>query len=142
MMTNRIRSYCELIQIPTFFERFEYLKLNGAVGADTFGFDRIFNQMFYRSTEWKHCRDYVIARDLGRDLGIAGLEIRGRLIVHHMNPITLEDIENSNSNLFDPDQLITTCHATHYAIHYGDPSLIQPIVERSPNDTCPWRKQL
>lgn len=137
----RIRSYTELSQLKTFDERFTYLQLNGRVGRDTFGFDRIFNQRFYRSQEWKSLRDFVIVRDNGCDLGVEGHEIYGsRIIIHHMNPISLEDIEKSSSFLLDPEYLITTIHRTHNAIHYGDESLlIRDPIERVRNDTCPWR---
>lgn len=136
-----IKSYSELKRLSTFEERFEYLKLNGKVGQDTFGFDRVFNQMFYRSKEWKRLRDYVIARDNGCDLGIEGREIYTRPIIHHMNPITLDDIRESSEILMNPEYLITTVHSTHNAIHYGDASLLpkDPII-RTKNDTCPWKK--
>ena len=137
----RIRSYTELSTLQTFEERFDYLRLNGAVGKDTFGFDRIFNQRFYRSKEWKAIRDFVIVRDNGCDLGVEGHEIYGdRIIIHHLNPISLDDIEHSSDILLDPEYLITTIHRTHNAIHYGDESLLikGPIV-RAKNDTCPWR---
>ena len=138
----RIRSYTELSQLKTFDERFQYLQLNGRVGRDTFGFDRIFNQRFYRSQEWKSVRDFVIVRDNGCDLGVEGHEIYGsRIIIHHMNPISLEDIERSSSFLLDPEYMITTIHRTHNAIHYGDESfLIRDPIERVRNDTCPWRR--
>ena len=136
-----IKTYSELIEFPTFEERFRYLQLDGSVGIDTFGFDRIFNQMFYRSKEWKSIRDQVIIRDLGCDLGVEGYEIRGRVIIHHLNPITMEDIEKRSAYLLDPEFLITTTHNTHNAIHYGDESiLVTAPIERSKNDTCPWRR--
>lgn len=136
-----IKSYSDLKRLSTFEERFEYLKLNGKVGQDTFGFDRVFNQMFYRSKEWKRLRDYVIARDNGCDLGIEGREIYTRPIIHHMNPITLDDIKESSEFLMNPEYLITTVHSTHNAIHYGESSLLpkDPII-RTKNDTCPWKK--
>lgn len=138
----RIRSYSELSKLKTFEERFEYLRLDGKVGADTFGFDRIFNQMFYTSKEWKSIRDRVIVRDNGCDLGIEGYEIYGqRIIIHHMNPISLEDIERGSKFLLDPEYLITTVHTTHNAIHYGDKSLLITMpIKRSRNDTCPWKR--
>lgn len=142
MMTKTIRTYSELSKLLTFQERFNYLKLNGQVGKDTFGFDRIFNQQFYRSREWKRIRDEVILRDNGCDLGIEGHTIYGkRIIIHHMNPITLRDIEEGSPLLFDPEYLITTIHRTHNAIHYGNEKLLpnEPI-ERTPNDTCPWKR--
>ena len=135
-----IKTYSELITLPTFEERYRYLRLDGAVGVDTFGFDRIFNQQFYTSREWKSIRDRVIVRDCGCDLGVEGYEIYGRIIIHHLNPITLEDIERKSDVLLDPENLITTTHATHNAIHYGDEGLlIVAPIERSRNDTCPWR---
>lgn len=138
----KIRTFKELSRLTTFEERFEYLKLEGQVGRDTFGFDRIFNQRFYRSKEWKACRDFVIVRDQGCDLGIEGHEIRGqRIIIHHLNPISLNDIENSTDYLLNPDYLITTVHNTHNAIHYGDVNLLVTApIERSRNDTCPWKR--
>ena len=137
----RIRSYTELSQLCTFKERYNYLRLNGRVGRDTFGFDRVFNQKFYLSREWKSIRDYVITRDFGCDLGIEGREIYGeRIIIHHMNPISLEDIETNSDFLLNPEFLITTIHATHNAIHYGDGhQLVIAPVERRKNDTCPWK---
>lgn len=140
MTTSIIRTYSELIRIGSFIDRFEYLKLSGQVGVDTFGFDRYLNQSFYHSSEWRSIRDYVITRDLGCDLGIEGYEIHGRIYIHHMNPITQKDIVCSNADIIDPEFLICTTHDTHNAIHYGDASLlvIAPI-ERRPNDTCPWK---
>lgn len=135
------RTYSELIQLPTFEERFRYLQLNGVVGADTFGFDRYMNQIFYRSQKWKEVRDQVIIRDNGCDLGIPGREIHGRVTIHHMNPIRLSDIKNESAYLLNPEYLISVTHNTHNAIHYGDENLlIKPPIERSKNDTCPWRK--
>ena len=136
-----IRRYSELRQLTTFEERYNYLRLSGRVGQDTFGFDRIFNQMFYRSKEWKRVRDIVIARDDGRDLGVEGYELHGRVIIHHMNPINLDDIYNNTEILMNPEYLITTCHSTHNAIHYGTEKLLsRSPVERKRNDTCPWRQ--
>lgn len=138
-MTN-IKTYSELITIPTFEERFEYLKLDGRVGAETFGFDRYLNQAFYKSDEWLSIRDYVITRDNGCDLGVEGYEIYGRIIIHHMNPITKEDILQRSKFLIDPEYLITTIKRTHDAIHYSDSNLlVKAPIERSKNDTCPWR---
>lgn len=136
-----IRTYSELVLLKTFEERFNYLRLDGQVRKDTFGFDRIFNQMFYRSREWLQVRDKVIVRDCGCDLGVEGYEIFGRrIIIHHMNPISLEDIEQKTDFLLNPEYLITTVHPTHNAIHYGDENLlIRAPVERTKNDTCPWR---
>lgn len=137
-----ILTYTELSKLKTFEERFNYLRLDGQVGKDTFGFDRIFNQQFYRSVEWKRVRDYVITRDNGRDLGVEGHEIYGnRILIHHMNPISLSDIERKSDILLNPEYLITTIHSTHNAIHYGDESLLpKNLVERKLNDTCPWKK--
>ena len=134
-----IRRYSELRHIPTFEERFEYLKLNGSVGRETFGFDRYINQRFYTSKEWRDIRHYVIARDLGLDLGAEGYEINSRILIHHMNPIVVDDILHKNDDILDPEFLITTCHNTHNAIHYGDSSLLpKPLVERSRGDTRLW----
>lgn len=135
----RIKTYEELRKLQTFFERFNYCKLNAVVGADTFGFDRIFNQMFYRSEEWRQARNYVIVRDNGCDLGIAGIPIMGKVYVHHLNPITMKDIEESSPRLFDPNNLITVSHSTHNSIHFGNLKAIEEPIERKPNDTSPWR---
>lgn len=135
-----IKCYSELILLPTFQARYRYLRLSGAVGKETFGFDRYMNQFFYKSPEWKRVRDIVIARDGGCDLGIPGREIFRRPIIHHMNPISPEDIRDRKDFILDPEYLITTIHDTHLAIHYGDENLLlQEPVERRPNDTCPWR---
>lgn len=135
-----IKTYSELITLPTFEERFEYLNLQGRIGEETFGFDRYLNQIFYRSQKWKSIRNYVISRDNGCDLALEGFEIYGKIIIHHMNPITLKDIERESDFLLNPEFLICTTHNTHNAIHYGDRSLLMtgPIV-RTKNDTCPWR---
>ena len=135
-----IRTYSELIAFPTFEERFKYLQLNGQVGESTFGFDRYMNQVFYRSQKWKSIRDFVIIRDCGCDLGVEGYDIYGKIIIHHMNPLSMRDIETESDFLLNPDFLICTTHNTHNAIHYGDENLlvIAPI-ERTKNDTCPWR---
>lgn len=134
-----IRTYSELSRISSFEERFDYLKLNGSVGRPTFGFDRYLNQRFYTSKEWRDIRHFVIARDLGLDLGVEGFEIHSKILIHHMNPIVPEDIVHKNDDILDPDFLITTCHATHNAIHYGDRSLLpQPLVERTRGDTRLW----
>jgi hypothetical protein len=126
--------------LPTFKERFEYLKLSGRVGEETFGFDRWINQKFYRSAEWKHIRDQVIIRDNGCDLGVEGREIYGKILIHHMNPITKKDILDRTDLLLNPMYLISVTKQTHDAIHYSDESILMndPIV-RSRNDTCPWR---
>ena len=141
-MIENIRTYSELITLPKFEERYEYLKLNGVVGEETFGFDRYLNQEFYqRDKEWLRIRDYVIIRDQGCDLGIEGREIRGKIIVHHMNPITKDDLLKRTEFLLNPEYLICTLKSTHDAIHYGDENLLMKgPVERKPNDTCPWRK--
>ena len=137
-----IRTYEELSRLKTFEERFEYLKLNGQVGKDTFGFDRIFNQIFYKSREWRSVRNQVIIRDNGCDLGVDGHDIYGKIIIHHMNPISVKDIENNSEFLLNPDYLICTSHQTHNAIHYGDENLLfQAPAERCMNDTCPWRNK-
>lgn len=140
MMSSMTKSYSELIQIPTFIERFRYLKLGGVVGEETFGYDRMLNQILYNSYEWKQARNSVIVRDCGCDLGIEGREIQGQILVHHINPITLQDIDRRSDILLDPENLITTMLMTHNAIHYGDESLLMcdPIV-RTRNDMCPWR---
>ena len=135
-----IRTHSKMIALPTFEERYEYLRLGGKVGADTFGFDRYLNQIFYRSQKWKDSRDYVIIRDNGCDLAMPGHEIYGKIIVHHMNPLTIRDIEYETDNLLDPEYMVSTILNTHNAIHYGDRSLlITAPRERTPNDTCPWR---
>lgn len=137
----KLRTYTELCQLSTFEDRYKYLMLRGSVGVDTFGFDRIFNQRFYKSREWLKVRDEVFLRDKGCDLGIEGREVYGKFIIHHMNPITLQDLEEHSDLLFDPEYLITTIHSTHNAIHYGDNSLLNELpIERSPNDTCPWKR--
>lgn len=142
MTKKNIRTYSELSKLKTFRERYEYLKLDGTVGEETFGFDRYINQMFYKSEEWKRIRNYVITRDNGCDLGIPDRKIVDSVIlVHHMNPITKEDIINKNKILLDPEYLITTIKPTHDAIHYGDESLLaEDLVIRSKNDTCPWKR--
>ena len=139
-MTN-IRTYSELITIPTFRGRYEYLKLKGLVGQETFGYDRYLNQVFYKSREWMDIRYYVIVRDNGCDLGIHSHEIHERILIHHMNPITKEDVLRRSEFLLDPEYLISTMKLTHDAIHYGDEHLLmdEPIV-RIKNDTCPWKR--
>ena len=140
MNTTTIRTYSQLKQLKTFEERYDYLKLGGVVGEDTFGFDRYLNQNFYRSREWKRVRDEVIMRDNGCDLGVDGHEIRGKILIHHMNPITSEDIHRVSDCLLNPEYLICVTHRTHNAIHYGDERLIVTApIERTQNDTCPWR---
>ena len=140
MTMKNIKTYSELITIPTFEERFEYLKLDGQVGVETFGFNRYLNQAFYKSDEWLSIRDYVITRDNGCDLGMEGHEIYGRILIHHINPITKDDIIQRSRILLDPENLITTVKRTHDAIHYGDSNLLMRApIERRKNDTCPWR---
>lgn len=137
-----IRTYSELCRLKTFEERYRYLKLNGVVGDDTFGWQRYLNQYLYKNNPlWRKARDEVIARDNGNDLGIKGRDIYGKILVHHMNPITINDIRSGNPDIFNPEYLISTSFDTHQAIHYGNESmLILDITERSINDTCPWKK--
>ena len=136
-----IRTYSELSMLTSFKDRFRYLKLDGAVGEATFGFDRYLNQLFYRSQRWRKIRDEVIVRDCGCDLGIEGYEIYKYAMIHHMNPITAKDIQDESEYLLNPEYLITTTQRTHNAIHYGDEDLLVTIpVERTKNDTCPWRR--
>lgn len=136
-----IRTYSELITLPTFEERFRYLQLGGKVGEDTFGHDRYLNQMFYTSDEWRRIRRDIIVRDNGCDLGIQDREIHGLIIIHHMNPITIEDIINRSEFLLNPEYLISTVKNTHDAIHFSDERiLITDPIERRPNDTCPWKR--
>lgn len=137
---TKIRSYSELVQLDTFAERLRYLQLSGGIGAETFGSSRFLNQDFYRLNPlWKAARREVILRDQGRDLGIEGLEINRGLYVHHMNPITIEDLENQTEFLLNPEYLICCSHKTHNAIHYGYKITENKIVERTQGDTCPWR---
>lgn len=135
-----IRTYSELITIPTFEERFEYLQLKGSVGKDTFGYDRYLNQVLYRSPEWKRLRNQIIIRDAGCDLACDGYDVYGKVLIHHLNPITVEDVLARSRKVFDPDNLVCVSHSTHNAIHYGDVDLLVtgPII-RTKNDTCPWR---
>lgn len=138
---NKLRTYTELNKLKTFEERFEYLKLDNVVGEETFGFDRWLNQQFYKSKEWRRIRDHVIARDCGCDLGAPDHEIIDeRILIHHINPITKEDIINNTDFLLNPEYLITTINNTHQAIHYGnDEMLVKAPVTRYKNDQCPWR---
>lgn len=135
-----IKTYSELITIPTFEERFEYLQLKASVGKDTFGYDRYLNQVLYRSPEWKRLRNQIIIRDGGCDLACDGYDIYGKVLIHHLNPITVEDVLARSRKVFDPDNLVCVSHSTHNAIHYGDVDLLVtgPII-RTKNDTCPWR---
>ena len=139
-MKMMLRTYKDLRCLDTILDRFEYLKLGGQVGESTFGFDRYLNQAFYRSREWQEARRTVILRDGGCDLGIEGYEIGKGLVVHHMNPITIDDILSRRDEIFDPEFLICVSDRTHKAIHYGDAELLpKDPVERKPGDTCPWR---
>lgn len=139
-MKTGIRSYSELIKLPTFEERFNYLKLDGEVGRSTYGQDRIFNQVFYRSKEWRDFRNKVIARDNGCDLGIEDREIFDRLVVHHINPMTMKQLEAGGPDLFDMDNFICCSYNTHEAIHFGDEKMLikTEFVERRPGDTVLW----
>lgn len=138
---TRFRTYSELSKLKTFEERFEYLSLEGTVGAATFGYDRYLNQVLYKSPEWRQARNKVIMRDEGCDLGIEGREIPKNVIVHHMNPITMEDVYNREPHIFNPEYLICVSHNTHNAIHFGDSELLnKDPVERKPGDTCPWKR--
>lgn len=137
-----MKTYSELIQLPTFLERFKYLKLGGKVAEETFGFERYLNQKFYSTAEWKHVRNQVITRDLGCDLGIADRPIYGHVYIHHLNPITSKDIRHKNDDILDPEYLICCAYNTHQAIHFGSEDLLfLDPVERKPYDTCPWRTQ-
>ena len=134
------KSYSELIAIPSFEERYRYLRISGTIGIETFGFDRYLNQALYRDGYWKEIRRKIIIRDEGCDLAFPGREIPGRIIIHHLNPLTEKDLLNRSDKIFDPENLITTCIRTHNAIHYGDESLLyQDPIERKENDTIPWR---
>lgn len=136
---SRIRTYSELSRLSTFEDRYQYLKLGSSVGESTFGFDRWVNQEFYRSREWKNVRDRVIVRDNGCDLGVSGYEIHTNLIIHHMNPISIDDLEHGYEWILDPNFLITTSHRTHNAIHYGDENLLpKKLVVRKRGDTSLW----
>lgn len=136
----KIRTYSELIQLHTFEERYRYLRLRGAVGEETFGFDRVINQRFYSSLEWKRLRRDIIIRDSGCDLGVDDREIQGNIFIHHMNPILLNDILTASDLLLNPEYLICTSFETHNAIHYGDENLLVTApIERSMHDTCPWK---
>lgn len=138
---SKLRTYSELIQIPSYIERFRYLKLGGKAGEITFGNERYLNQKLYRSPEWKRFRSEIIVRDGGYDLAMEGYSITGVILIHHINPITVEDILERRGNVFDPENVISVSKLTHNAIHYGDESLlcIDEIIERRPNDTIPWR---
>ena len=140
MMTT-IKCYSELIKLPTFLERFRYLELSGKVGEETFGHERHLNQVLYRSSEWRRFRRDIIIRDSGCDLACEGFDIVDKILIHHINPITVEDVLSRSQSIFDPENVIVTSFDTHNAIHFGDESLlcVGPI-ERRPNDTCPWKR--
>ena len=137
-----IKTYSELITIPTFEERYRYLKLGGTVGEDTFGFERYLNQKFYQTIEWKRFRRGIILRDMGCDLGVEGYEIHGSIYIHHINPIEIDDLRLRRTEvLMNPENSICVSFNTHNAIHYGDESLlVLAPIERTRNDTCPWRR--
>lgn len=140
-MNTIIRTYTELMKLKTFEERYRYLKLVARVGEETFGFDRYLNQQFYHSQEWKSIRNEIIIRDSACDLGIIGREMSKGIIIHHMNPITKDDLVHQTDFLLNPDYLICTSKKTHSAIHYGDESLLfDSLTERTKDDTCPWRR--
>jgi hypothetical protein len=134
------RTYSELMRLETFIDRYRYLRIGGAIGEETFGFDRYLNQVLYKSDEWKRFRNKIILRDNGCDLACEGYEIVGKILIHHINPITVEDVIRRDPKIFDEENVIATSLNTHNAIHYGDEGLLatEPIVRR-PNDTCPWR---
>lgn len=140
-MTMRNKSYSELIQIPTYLERYRYLRIGGRVGKETFGYDRYLNQILYRTGEWKRFRRDIIVRDNGCDLACEGYTIYGNILVHHIDPITVDDVLRRDPKIFDPENVIATCLNTHNAIHYGDESLLvtDPII-RTKYDTCPWKR--
>lgn len=140
MSLNNLRCYRELIRLKTFDERFEYLKLKGIVGESTFGYDRYLNQLLYTSGEWRRIRRDIILRDNGCDLAVEGYDILDTIIVHHMNPISVEDLIDFSEDVINPEYLICVSHDTHNAIHYGDKSLLtREPIERKPGDTCPWK---
>ena len=140
MMTTT-KSYSELMRLKTFEERYQYLRIGGAVGAETFGYDRYLNQILYNSHDWRKFRNPIIIRDNGCDLACLDRELESRVIIHHINPITVEDVLNRDPKIFDPENVICVSHNTHQAIHYGDENLLyKNPVERKPNDTCPWKR--
>lgn len=139
-MSNLLRRYTELKRFKTFKDRYEYLRLGGIVGDSTFGFDRYLNQLLYTSDKWRRIRNEIIIRDNGCDLGIEGYDLRNKIIIHHMNPLTIKDVQDVSDDIFNPEYLICVSQRTHNAIHYGDESLLpQMPIERRPNDTCPWK---
>lgn len=140
-MNMKIKTYSELITIPTFLERFKYLQIGGQVGAETFGYDRYLNQILYKTKEWKRFRRDIIVRDCGCDMACEGYEVLDRIIIHHIDPLTVEDILRRDPKIFDPENVIAVSLNTHNAIHYGDESLLNlGPIERTPNDTCPWKR--
>lgn len=135
-----MRTYTELSQLYSLEDRFEYLRLNGEVGEELFGYARYLNQEFYHGAKWRDVRSKVIIRDRGYDLGVEGWKIVGNIYVHHMNPVTLQQLKDNDPILWDPENLICCSYDTHQAVTWGDPKLLpQPIIVRRPNDTCPWR---
>lgn len=143
LMNSKIRTFSELQKLMSFDERFNYLRLTGSVGESTFGFDRYLNQMLYTSRRWLRIRDSVIIRDNGCDLGFPDHDIKGKIIVHHMNPISVDDIEKENDDIVNPEFLICASHLTHLAIHFGDKSLLPEMpIKRYPGDTIPWRQKI
>lgn len=142
MTMKSIKCYSEVVRLPTYLERYQYLRINGRVGEETFGYDRYLNQLLYRTPEWKRFRRDMILRDNGCDLACEDYEIAGNILLHHINPITPEDILRRDPKIFDPENVICTSLGTHNAIHYGDESLLcLAPIERRPYDTCPWRKE-
>mgnify|MGYP001109879681 FL=1 len=141
MNTTNIKTYSEMVRLPTFLERYRYLKIGGQVGYETFGYDRYLNQILYRSPEWKRFRRDIIIRDNGCDLACDGYDIIGKVLIHHIDPITVRDIKLRDQKIFDPENVVSVTLNTHNAIHYGDESLLitEPLV-RTPNDTCPWKR--
>lgn len=139
-MSSLVRRYSELRRLNSFKERYEYLRLAGIIGESTFGFDRYLNQLLYTSAKWKKVRNEIIIRDNGCDLGVPGYDLKTKIIVHHMNPLTIKEVEEVSDDIFNPEYLICVSQRTHNAIHYGDASLLPHLpVERRPNDTCPWK---
>lgn len=140
-METKRKSYSEMSQCGTFDERYNYLKLQGEVAGETFGFDRYLNQKFYKSREWKRVRDQVIVRDNGCDMGLKDYPIKGKILIHHINPLSLDEVSNGSPALLDPNNLVCVSHETHNAIHYGDQTIVKDktLVERRPNDTSPWK---
>ncbi len=138
------KSYSELIKITSYIDRFRYLRIGGKTGDQTFGTERYLNQILYKSAEWKSFRQDIIIRDQGMDMGLDGFPISGIILIHHINPITAEDILNRRSIIFDTENVISVSQRTHNAIHYGDEGLLDVdiLVERTPNDTCPWRRDV